>query len=151
MGTFSPVMRSHEGNRPDENWQFDSDVDTLTHIAGLTNVHKALKPYLIHADRQKAEQGIPMIRPLFFYYDEPFTFEVDDMYLLGRDLLVAPVLNPGCDHMSIILPKDQWIHLWTGTLHGGGWVEVDVPYGKPPVFYRKDSEFAHVFSSIMEM
>ena len=48
IATFTMLMRTHEGNRPDVNWQFDSDEETLNHLAKMVNIHLDLTPYLIH-------------------------------------------------------------------------------------------------------
>ncbi len=148
MSAFSPLMRSHEGNKPDDNAQFDATPDTLKHHAAMSRVHKALKPYLKACVKENAEQGVPVMRPLFFGYDESAAYTENGEYLLGADVLVAPVLEEGARSRSVYLPEDQWIHLWTGKEYGGGTVEIDAPLGGIPVFYRKNSAFAQVFECI---
>jgi len=60
-------------------------------------------------------------------------------YLLGDDVLVAPVIKPHTKNWRVYLPKDGWIHLWTKKRFKGGWIEIDAPIGFPPVFLREDS------------
>lgn len=148
MSCFSPVMRSHEGNKPDESWQFDSDKETLQVICRLSRIHKQLKPYLMYLDQEKAELGLPMLRPLFYYYNEFFAYTIEQIYLLGRDLLVAPSVNKGMITREVRLPEDTWIHLWTGKSYEGGTYRIGVPLGKPAVFYRKKSSFISLFQEI---
>jgi sulfoquinovosidase len=74
-------------------------------------------------------------------------------YMLGPDLLVAPVLLPGVDTWSVYLPGSvdiSWIHLWSGQLAGTGgqMAEVAAPLGEPPVFYPADSAWADAFAAI---
>ena len=71
--------------------------------------------------------------------------------MLGPDLLIAPVIAPNKDKWNIYLPKDDWIHLWSNSEYSGGWITVDAPIGKPPVFYRKASKFKDLFKSIIEI
>ncbi|MBO4819639.1 MAG: hypothetical protein J5528_05810, partial [Firmicutes bacterium] len=62
-----------------------------------------------------------------------------DEYLLGRDILVAPVVEKGSTKRSVYLPEDEWIHVFTKTLYPGGSYEIDAPIGYPPVFVRASS------------
>jgi len=60
--------------------------------------------------------------------------------MLGRDLLVAPIVKKGDVSRRVYLPKDEWVHVFTGKEYGGGYCTVDAPIGFPPVFVRKNSE-----------
>ena len=149
---FSMLMRTHEGNRPDANWQFDSDDDTLDHLARMVNIHVHLKPYLKELSREYQETGIPPIRGCFLHYvNDTELYETKFQYLFGRDLLIAPVIKPNQDQWSVYLPKDDWVHIWTGKTYSGGSITVDSPIGKPPVFYRKKSEHSELFKIIINM
>ncbi|QCR37851.1 alpha-glucosidase [Nissabacter sp. SGAir0207] len=152
FAAFTPLMRSHEGNRPDDNWQFDSDDDTLRHLARMGQVFRRLKPYLQQAVAQNSQQGVPVMRPLLLHYeDDPRTWDLGYQYLLGRDLLVAPVHQPGQHEWRLYLPHDQWVHLWSGEPYDGGReVTVAAPLGQPPVFYRRDSQWATLFAGLRD-
>ena len=148
QAAFSPLMRTHEGNRPKDNWQFDSDEATLAHLARMGRVHVALKPYLRSLAAEDAERGIPMMRPMFLEFPEDEAFwTIDDQYMLGPDLLVAPVMVEGAVSRSLRLPAGEWKDFWTGdSVKAGGAVGnlvVDAPLGKPPVFIRggRDGKF----------
>ena len=69
-------------------------------------------------------------------------------YLLGRDLLAAPVWKEGRKEWDVYLPEDEWIHLWTGREYGKGNNVVGAELGFPPVFYRKRSKYADLFEKI---
>ena len=149
MAAFTLLMRTHEGNRPDENHQFDSDDDTLRATAEMSAIHARLSPYLAHAAMEYKNSGLPVQRPLFIHYpDDPESFDISNQYLLGRDLLVAPVLAPGKVDWEVYLPPDQWVHLWTGEEYKGGQVSVKAPMGRPPVFFRKSSQFVQLFEEL---
>lgn len=149
LATFSPLMRMHEGNRPEENWQFDGDEETLQSLARLSMIFVALAPYLRQAISDNSRLGLPVMRPLFLHYPaEDRTYDIGYEYLLGRDLLVAPVCESGAMQWQTYLPEDEWIHLWSGKEYSGGDVEVEAPVGYPPVFYRKLSPYADLFKEV---
>ena len=80
-----------------------------------------------------------MIRPLFFYYDEAEAYEETYEYLLGREILVAPVLKQGARTRNVYLPRDKWIHLPSGKHYAGGMHTVDAAIGEIPVFVRENA------------
>ena len=135
MNAFSPLLRLHEGNQPSRNVQFDADEELLAHLAKMSRIHTILKPYLIRTE-EEAQQGIPMMRPLFYHYEE--YFEDDREYLLGRDLLIAPVRREGRTDRHVLLPDDTWIEVSTGKEYGKGEYLIQAPVGQIPVFVRKN-------------
>lgn len=140
MNAFTPVMRGHEGLNPDINAQHDASETTLKHNAKFAKLHQALKPYIKAAVKENAENGLAVIRPLFFHYDEKKAYEEAYEFLFGRDILVAPVLKQGAKTRDVYLPEDEWVHLWSGKEYRGGNVTVDAPIGQPPVFIRKSAQ-----------
>ena len=140
MNAFTPVLRGHEGLNPDLNAQFDASEAVYAHGARMSKLHKALKPYLKEAVKYNADNGFGVVRPLFFHYDEKKAYEEAYEYLLGRDILVAPVLKQGADKREVYLPEDRWIHLWSGKEYSGGNVTVSAPLGEIPVFIRKEAQ-----------
>ena len=85
------------------------------------------------------------------YENDEKTYDIKYEYLYGRDILVAPVYEPGKTKWTVYLPEDKWIHLWTGKEYNGGDIEVEVPLGRPAVFYRKESEYVELFKKIGEI
>lgn len=140
MNAFSPVMRGHEGLNPDLNAQFDANDEVLKHGARMARVHRKLKPYLKDAVKYNAENGVGVVRPLFFYYDEERAYNEGYEYLLGRDILVAPVIEEGAESRTVYLPNDEWVHIWTGKIYNGGEYKVSAEIGYPPVFIRKTAQ-----------
>ena len=148
MNAFTPLLRGHEGLNPDLNVQFDSSEAVLVHGAKFSNIHKALKPYLKDSVKYNAEMGVGVVRPLFFYYDEEKAYTECYEYLLGRDILVAPVIRPNQTVRKVYLPDDGWIHLWSGKEYKGGEYEIPSPIGEIPVFIRKQSSFKNEFLNL---
>jgi len=142
-------MRTHEGNRPDSNWQFNSDRETLSHLAGMTDVYTKLKPYHIELSKEYSETGIPPVRHPFLHYENDETLhKLKYQYMYGRDLLIAPVVKKGKTKWKVYLPEDKWIHMWSGKKFTGGWITIESPLGKPPVFFRADSKSSELFREV---
>ncbi|MCA1948990.1 MAG: alpha-glucosidase [Treponema sp.] len=151
FAALTPVMRGHEGNRPRDNWQFDSDKETLAHLARMGHFHSDLLPYLRHLSEENASKGIPVMRPLLLHYEgDPAAYHIKDQYLLGPDLLVAPVLESLCNERHLHLPPGIWRHLWSGAVYespapSGTECTVRAYLGEPPVFCRAGSPWEGLF------
>jgi sulfoquinovosidase len=145
MNTFVPVMRSHEGNKPWKNVQFDDDDQTLKLTSKFTNIHVLLKPYFLAVEKEYQAYGYPMIRPLMFHHD----YFTDKAFMLGKDLLVYPVLSQRSEKQNIYIPKGHWIHLFTGKRYSQEHIKIKSPLGIPAVFYNEDSIYIDVFNSII--
>jgi sulfoquinovosidase len=153
MAAFTPVMRTHEGNRPDDNLQIDQSRELLAHFARFTRIWCHLVPYWRELCGQAATRGLPAQRPLFLHFpDDPAGYAIQDQYLYGPDLLVAPVQAPGAAEWSVHLPAGAaWAHVWSGTTYPGGRrVTVPAPIGRPPVFFRDGSPFAGLFHALRD-
>ena len=104
MAAFTPVMRTHEGNRPDTNFQYYDDEDCMDRLSRLVRIHSALSPLLKDLIRENAESGIPVQRPLFLHNeDDPRCYTEQFEYLLGPDVLVAPVWQEGRNDWTVYL------------------------------------------------
>ena len=153
LAAFAPVMRSHEGNRPDDNLQYDSTPELLACFVRWSRVHAHLAPYVRYLCDEAEKHGLPAQRPLFLHYPgDPALFTVQDQFLYGADLLVAPVVERGVEERSVILPGEgPWRHCWTGEDFAPGVHRIPAPIGMPPVFYRPGSAFAPLFGRLTEV
>lgn len=152
LGAFSPVFRTHEGNRPDDNLQIDSTPELIAGFVRWSRVHAALAPYVRHLVAEAQATGLPAQRALFLHYPQDReTFTIQDQYLYGGDLMVAPVIEAGAVMRTVYLPGGgTWRHVWSGRDFAPGWHDVSAPIGTPPVFYRPESAFAPLFAQIAE-
>lgn len=151
MAAFTPVMRTHEGNRPRGNLQLDSDPDVLSHFARFVSVHARLLPLLARLADEAVDTGLPMQRALFLHFpDDTATFTIQTEFMLGSDLLVAPVLAAEMQAWNAYLPSGaDWVHLWSGAITPGGQsITAAAPIGEPPVFYRVGSPDTALFESL---
>lgn len=168
FGAFSPVMRLH-GDRspsepvvaadgsarlnsgaPNEIWAFGEDVyAVLRHYVGL---REKLRPYLRRVMRDAHEHGMPVMRGLFLEFpNDPRTWDVTDQFVLGDELLVAPVVESGARSRSVYLPAGaRWTDLASGDTHDGGQVVlIQAPIGTIPVFARDGALQELVGSTVM--
>ncbi len=151
LSALSPVMRTHEGNRPADNFQIDGDAETLRHFARCAKLYKAWGDYRKQLVAQAAATGMPVARHLALHYPgDPNVYSLSyEEYLLGEDLLVAPISEPGAGKTRVYLPEGTWVHVFTGQSltapQHGMRVEVEAPFGKPVMFYRQGAAMAEPF------
>ncbi len=151
MCAFSPVMRTHESNRPDESFQYYQSEKAMMHFAKMTRIYKHLVPYLKTLSDEAVKTGLPVQRPLMMHHEsDRKTWNIHDQYLYGSDLLVAPVHKSGVKKWRVYLPQNtKWIHVWSEkTYKGGQTFEIDAPFEQPPVFYKKGSKWTNMFKQI---
>jgi alpha-D-xyloside xylohydrolase len=106
-------------------------------------LRERLRPYIMAQMRTAHETGIPPMRPLLVDFpDDPAAWPVDDAYMFGPDLLVAPVASLGARRRDVYLPTgSQWSDAWTGArLHGGTTVTADAPLARIPLFLRDGAD-----------
>jgi len=136
---------------PNEVWSYGKEVEAV--LTGLLQVREALRPYLKTCFADYAKTGDPVMAPVFYHFpDQTAFYGAADVYMLGPDLLVAPVLEPKTQRMEVTLPAGtDWMHVWSGTrFAGGGRVGVDCPLGECPVFVRAEASerFYDVFPAL---
>ncbi|MBL7133477.1 MAG: glycoside hydrolase family 31 protein [Phycisphaerae bacterium] len=149
-GVFCPVCRLHGVRRmadkkegewaPNEVWSYGDEVYNI--LSEQLKLRERLRPYIMTQMRSAEETGHPVIRPLFFDFpDDPKTWDIEDQYLFGPDILVAPILELGARSRTVYLPAGTtWRNAWTGQTHQGGQeLEADAPIERIPVYFRAES------------
>lgn len=134
FSTFNPLMRMH-GTEPREPWNYgDEAVKLYKHY---TEVRNYLKEYLLRQAELSHQTGLPMMRSMMLAFpDQPKLAAIDNQYMLGTDILVAPVMVEGNTRM-VTFPKGGWINFWTDEkLEGGITKKVNAPPGQIPVYLR---------------
>lgn len=159
-GTFCPVMRLHGYREPmkepmgteggavcisgadNEVWSFGEEAYEI--FRKYLDLRERMKPYITELMEAAHEKGTPVMRPLF--YDTPedaCAWEIEDEYMFGPDVLVAPILYEGQRERSVYLPMgSQWKNYFTGEEYeGGATVRVGAPLEEIPVFVRNNRRF----------
>jgi alpha-glucosidase len=153
LAAFTIMMRTHEGNRPGRNHQFDTDASTLEGLARMGRLRVGLSPYFKALARECAGTGTPVLRPLFFAdEDDPLAWRIATQFMVGPDLLVAPILKKGARSRKLRVPSGTWIHLWTGKpVEGRAWIRSNAPIGEPPAYFRDGSPWEGVFREAVRL
>jgi alpha-glucosidase len=137
-GIFYPFMRSHtELGTPDkEPWAFGYKFEAINKRS--IELRYELLPYIYNVMQQASETGIPALRPLFLDFpDDEHVASMDDEFLFGPDLLVAPVLWEGATERQVYLPAGEWFDYWTGKRYSGhSTIHVPVTLNTIPIFVR---------------
>ncbi|KQN27015.1 family 31 glucosidase [Sphingomonas sp. Leaf34] len=156
---FSPILRMHGHRDPitppevpfrdgiaqcdtgagNELWSFGGDVYAI--LRRYAALRERLRPYVGDLMRVAHEQGDPLMRTMFYQYPaDPHCWTIDDQYMFGPDILVAPILAAGASARTVYLPAGGWIDPWTGDrLEGGTAIERDAALDRIPVFVRADA------------
>jgi alpha-glucosidase len=141
FGIFQPFVRNHSamGTARQEPWAFGEPWESICREMLLLRMR--LLPYLYTAFEECHRTGAPVLRPLLFDYpDDPATFSADDQFLVGSDLLVAPITRPGVEHRHVYLPAGTWHHFWTGeAVTGPAHILAHAPLGQPAVYVRSNT------------
>lgn len=154
LNTFTALLRTHEGNQPEANLQIYSDADSLDFFDRMARIYALLYPYRKKLLQEAQSKGWPVVRPLLLHYpDTPELATLQDEFLLGPDILVAPVLQPGQTQRRVRLPPGTWVHLWSGqsyTSTQSQEITVSAPLGEPPVFYLAESWGVHLRQALLQ-
>src|SRR5262245_37363149 len=137
-GALTPFCRNHSeiGNVDQYAWSWGDAVLDL--VRGALELRYRLLPYLYAAFVRAHETGAPVQRPLVFeHQDDPIARDVDDEYLLGPDLLVAPVVAAGATARQVYLPAGEWFDWHTGErTEGGRYALAQTPMDRIPIYAR---------------
>ncbi len=159
-GCFSPVMRLHGNRDPhvffaegeagtgsaNEIWSFGEEIFEIS--KRYIRLREQLRDYVREQMRQAHEKGTPVMRPLFYDFPEDLqSWDVDDTYMFGPDIYVAPVLQKGVLERPVYLPEGiDWIHAWSKERYQGGQtVSVAAPREEIPVFIRSGAKVLEQF------
>jgi len=139
LGAFNPVFRTHEGNFKDLNWRWDKNAETTDHFRAMAKLHQQLAPLYRALADQAQESGLPIIRHLLLEFpNDDAAWGVHDQFMIGSDILVAPITTEGTTSREVYLPAGSWTHLWSGlALEGPTTMTIDAPIGQPAAFARR--------------
>jgi alpha-D-xyloside xylohydrolase len=151
-GAFCPIFRLHGWRNsslahpeasdpthggPNEVWSFGERAYKI--IRDVLFLRERLRPYIMEQMKIASRKGTPPMRPLFFdFADDQYCTDVDDQFLLGADLLVAPILHSGRTKRKVYLPAGaSWTDAWTGKkFKGGKTILADAPLDRIPLYLK---------------
>jgi len=156
-GVFCPIFRLHGHRMPidrplpasgadNEVWSFGEEVYAI--LRDLLFLRERLRPYIHRQMQAAAERGLPPMRPLFVDFPrDPVCESVDDQFMFGPEVLVAPVLHQGATSRRVYLPAGvTWVAAGSGAEYvGGQWITAAAPLDRIPVFLPVDSALRKVW------
>ena len=141
MGAFNPLSRiHHEGNVAVEPWLFGTQAEQ--HCRKAIELKYSLLPYIYTLAREAHDTGLPLMRPMFLEFPQEMeTFATDEQFMLGSQLLVAPVVRRGARQKNVYLPDGSWIDYRDKKTryNGNQWTTVEAPLSDIPLFVRAGS------------
>lgn len=120
FGFLTSHTRAH-GAPPTEPWLYDSKrvQDTFRKSAEMKY---QLMPYVYAQAKECTEKGLPMLRALFIEFpDDPGAWKIEDEYMFGSQIFVAPLMESGINERVVYLPKGKWIDYQDGKVYNSGW------------------------------
>ncbi len=134
---LTPFCRNHNADkRNQEPWEMGPQ--TLKIYRAAVKLRYKLLPYIYSAFVRSSQTGCPIMAPMAYYWqNDPTSYEADDQYMFGKDLLVAPVFRKNQRRRKVFLPEGYWYDFWTKKLFKGGRVvDIVAPSDRIPVFVR---------------
>jgi alpha-glucosidase len=135
---LAPFCRNHKviDGYDQEPWRFGKHYEDI--IRKYLKLRYQLLPFLYTTLEEAHRTGVPLFRPLMLnYQDDTNTYNLDDQFMVGNDLLLAPILKPDVTRRLVYLPKGTWYDYWTNKRHEGGtMISVEAPLETVPMFVR---------------
>ena len=129
FGMLTSHSRTH-GTPPKEPWLYNPEFTDA--FRKSVNLKYRLMPYVYAQAKDCSERGLPMLRALFVEFpDDPGAWQVEDQYMFGSDILVAPLFEKNTTGRNVYLPKGKWVDYQTGKQYEGGWQSIEA--GEIPV------------------
>ncbi|QRF75841.1 Alpha-xylosidase [Thermoplasmatales archaeon] len=137
MGAMFSHFKLH-GTTPREPWNYDEEI--VDAFGELVRLRYGLIPYIISEARKSIDDKKPLVRPLILEFPEdPGCQFIDDQYMLGDNLLIAPIFNE-TGKRSVYVPEGRWIDFYDRTrVDGPKWISVEKPISKIPIFVKNRS------------
>ncbi|MCS6837200.1 MAG: DUF4968 domain-containing protein [Anaerolineae bacterium] len=137
FGLFSSHSRAH-GMPPREPWAYGEEAERI--FRQYADLRYSLMPYIYSEAVRCGQTSMPMLRALVLdYQDDPNTYTIDDQYLFGGSLLIAPILDES-GKRRVYLPQGLWTDYWTKQpLHGGRWIQVEAALDVMPMYVKEGS------------
>ncbi len=138
---FSPLFRNHSamGTRRQEPWQFGEEVIAVSRK--YIELRYRFLPYLYDLFYQGERTGLPVMRPLVLHYeDDPNVRDLNGEFMVGEQMIAAPVLEQGAVKKIVYLPEGIWYDFWTGEkIAGGRHILRDAPLDCCPIYLKAGS------------
>ncbi|MAE09463.1 MAG: glycosyl hydrolase [Bacteroidetes bacterium] len=140
MACFTPILRPHGSGIPSEPVYFNDTTRKI--VRNFMKLRYSLLPYIYTLTYEANQFGYPIVRPLFYEFpNDTLSYSVENEYMFGDEMLVAPVIEREKKIKQIYLPfGSYWYDFWTNKKHDGNqWINVDVNLETIPLFVKAGS------------
>lgn len=140
LGAFQPIQRAHGEGVPPEPIFYPNNIKVI--VREFAKLRMRLLPYNYTLAWENSQSGLPLVRPLFLELDgfSSLYSQVNDQFLWGKNLLVAPVMAAGQTSRPVVLPPGRWFDWWTDQAYNGGaTVTITAPLSRMPLLVRGDA------------
>jgi len=146
LGAFTPFYRNHSAlnTRPQEPWQFDEE--SLNIMRDIVRLRYAFLPYTYSEYMNSVKESVPFVKPLSFVFEGDRVKDIEDQYMYGDSLMVAPVHEQNKKGRYVHLPEVNWLN-WTASKYeernmkvyeaGDYYIEADL--NEIPLFIKENS------------
>ncbi|HKB87774.1 MAG TPA: glycoside hydrolase family 31 protein [Ignavibacteriaceae bacterium] len=141
LGAFTPFYRGHTiiNTRDQEPWAFGEEVERW--VTSVMNLRYEMLPFFYTEFYNASKTGVPIVRSMFLNYqddDQCYSNEAQYQYMIGDNLLVAPVLSEFENSKKLYLPEGKWLGWWDNKVYEGRqWILSEAPIDRIPLFVRE--------------
>lgn len=139
FAVFTPILRPHGSNHPSEPVYWSKQTQDI--VRRYMNLRYSLLPYIYTLSYKNTIEGTPLMQPLFYAFpDDTTTYSIQNQYMWGNNIMVAPVIEKGLRSLKIYLPEGKWFDLNKNNAYRGNqWIEYPLEIENIPVFIRGGS------------
>ncbi len=141
LGAFTPFFRQHSivDQKDKEPWAFGDQVEAW--VKNIITLRYKLLPFFYTAFYDASQTGVPVMRPMFLDFqndEECYSANAQYQFMIGENLLVAPVVSESENFKKLYLPEGKWLDWWSSKVYEGNrWIIVEAPMDKIPLFIRE--------------
>lgn len=141
LGAFTPFFRQHSiiNEKDKEPWAFGEQVEAW--VKNIITLRYELLPFFYTEFYNASVTGLPVMRPMFLNFqndDECYSNNAQYQFMIGKNLLVAPVVSENENFKKLYLPEGKWLDWWNSKVYDGKqWIIVEAPMDKIPLFIRE--------------
>lgn len=145
VGAFTPYFRNHcaLGFARQEPWSFGEKYENI--IKKYIELRYRWLPHFYSLFVEAYQTGTPVIRPLMMEYPkDENTYNLSDQFMVGNNVIIAPILQPSVQYRAVYLPEGNWVDYWTEVVfEGGKYHLIKADLNTLPIFIKKGSFLAH--------
>ena len=114
------------------------DRDNEAICLEMAKLHKKMGPFILELAKNASVTGEPIVKPMAYVFPDGGFEMVKDQFMLGDDILVAPIVKKGARSRTVVLPAGDWKSDEGKLIKGGKTIEISVPLKRLPYFTKQN-------------